>query len=484
MSRRVLFVTTEIAPLNKVGGLGDVGHGLVPALRRDGWDVRILIPGFAAVLAGCRGMRPVLELLDADWNAGRILEGRAPGVDAPLYVADFPHQFLHCPSPYGNMTEGDPDDARRFAAFCRAALALARGLVADWQPDVIHCNDWTSGLVPALLHGAAHRPATVFTVHNLAHQGLFSRHTFEALALPEALWHLEGLEFHGHCSFIKGGLAFADRINTVSPTYAREILTSAFGCGLDGLLRHRQERLSGILNGIDAGSWDPARDPHLAAAFSPAHMDGKRACKLDLQRRLELTEDPDVPVVAMVSRLTYQKGIDLVVEAWDNILKLGVQLAVLGTGDAALEAALAGEAARHPGRCAVSLAYDEPLSHRLVAGADLFLMPSRFEPCGLTQLYALRYGTVPVVARTGGLLDTVMHGDAEALAAGAATGWLLDAATPAAVVAGLRQALDCYGSDAWRRLQHAGMAEDLGWDQSARHYGALYHQALADCSAR
>jgi starch synthase len=480
-ARRVLFATPEVAPLNKVGGLGDVSHGLVQALRRDSWDVRLLVPGYPAVKAAIDHPETLLTLTDHAGRQGYLLQGRASGIDAPLYVVDMPHHFQAQDSPYGD-DESSVDCARRFAAFSNAALQIARGMVEDWRPDVIHGNDWTCGLIPALLQRERVRPATVFTVHNLAHQGLFPRGCFDDLRLPDQFWSMDGLEFHGQMSFIKGGLAFADRINTVSPTYADEILTPKFGCGLDGLLHYRRERLSGILNGTDHQTWDPAGDVHLPGRFSADDLEGKAVCKAHLQRRLELEVSVATPLIAMVSRLTHQKGIDLVIDAWQEILGLGAQIVVLGTGDPSFESALVGLSSAHPGRCAVSLCYDEQLAHQIIAGADLFLMPSRFEPCGLTQLYSLRYGTVPVAARTGGLIDTVVDTDSGSLAEDRASGFLFGSGAASEICRTLARALQHYRSPDWLRIQQAGMRQDSGWGQRARHYGTLYRHALSDRS--
>lgn len=480
MSRRVLFVTPEIAPLNKVGGLGDVGHGLVQALRREGWDVRVLLPAYPDVKRKCRHLMPLAGLTDRHGGEGRLLEARAHGLEAPLYLADFPHHFDKGGSPYGNWGEETPADARGFAAFAQAAVRLAQGVVEQWRPEVIHCNDWTTGMVPALLHDSRDRPGTVFTVHNLAHQGLFPRSSFDELGLPEHMWALDGFEFHGRMSFIKGGLVFADRVNTVSPTYAREVLTPQFGCGLEGLLSHRRRRLSGILNGIDLDTWDPAEDTALPCRYSVQNPAGKASCKAALQAEAGLEADPAAPLIGIVSRLTHQKGIDLVMDVWNALLARGARLMVLGSGDPALEAGLYALAAANPRHGAVQIGYDEDLAHRIIGGADLLLMPSRFEPCGLTQLYALRYGTVPVGARTGGLADTIVHADGSTLASGRATGFLCQPDNSASLLDVTAAALRHFQGNRWRQLQAAGMVADFGWPPSARRYGALYEQALSD----
>lgn len=480
--RRILFCTPELAPLNKVGGLGDVSRSLVNALHSKGADVRVLVPGFPAVKAGCSRLRWCMPLLDWHGTPGQLLKASAAGVEAPLYIADFPHHFHRHQTAYGGEAEAPLAVSRHYAAYTRAALQIAGGALSDWQPDVIHCNDWTTGLIPALLRVQGARAATVFTIHNLAHQGLMPRWCFDDLRLPESLWQLDGLEFHGQMSFIKGGLAFAHRLNTVSPTYAAEILSPEFGCGLDGLLRHRQAHISGILNGVDYQVWDPRHDPLLPFRFGASDLRGKDRCKAELRAQLGLAESP-APLVAMVSRLSYQKGIDLVLSESQALLQTGIQLALLGTGDTALESQLAGLAASHPGRMSVTLGYDEVLAHRLIAGADMFLMPSRFEPCGLTQLYSLRYGTVPIAARTGGLVDTVVAQGEPSVTGQPATGFLFTPGSVTALLACLTRAVEIYGSRQWRNLQQAGMAADFSWEESASHYLTLYEAAAADGSA-
>ncbi|HEY0721837.1 MAG TPA: glycogen synthase GlgA, partial [Gammaproteobacteria bacterium] len=342
-------------------------------------------------------------------------------------------------------------------------------------------NDWQSGLVPALLEREATRPATLFTIHNLAYQGLFPWETFARLALPRELWHMEALEFHGQLSFIKGGLVFADRLTTVSPTYAREIRTPAFGYGLEGLLNHRAERLSGILNGADYALWDPAGDPFIPAHFTPADLSGKAKVKRALQRHFGLAEQTDTPLLGVIGRMVEQKGIDLIADAIPNLLDAGVQLAILGSGLPHYEQLLRSLAARHPQRIGLHIGYDEPLAHLIEAGADLFLMPSRFEPCGLNQIYSLRYGTLPVVRRTGGLADTVVDTGPATLGSGKATGFVVNEATSAALAATVRRALGYYRQPkVWRQLIGNAMAQDFSWHSSARDYLALYRQAIDD----
>jgi len=321
----------------------------------------------------------------------------------------------------------------------------------------------------------------VFTIHNLAYQGLFPYDIFQSLHLPASLWSLHALEFHGQLSFIKGGIAFADRITTVSPTYAHEIQTPEHGYGLDGLLRHNTARLSGILNGIDERTWNPARDPHLVSPYSMRRLAHKAPNKAALQKEFNLPVDADVAMLGLVSRMVHQKGVDILLDALPSLIELPLQLVVLGSGEAQYEQALRAQAARYPDRLAVLAGYDEAIAHRIQAGADLFLMPSRFEPCGLSQLYSLRYGTVPLVRRVGGLADTVTDAAPEALAAGTATGIAFDAPTPAALAHAVKRAL-ALRRDArlWKQMQLTGMRQDFSWRHSAAEYLQLYEQALSD----
>ena len=463
---RVLFVTPECAPLTKTGGLGDVSAALPAALRAQGLDVRTLIPGYREVLAGEPAAR--LEVLGFEC---RVLEA------GTLLVLDCPELYVRDGGPYQTHEGQDwEDNALRFGVLSKAAALLGTPRSPlGWRPDVVHCHDWPAALAPAYLHFEPQRAATVMTVHNLAFQGNFDSALLERLELPHASFHLEGLEFHGRLSFLKGGLAYADAITTVSPSYAREIQGEALGCGLDGLLRQRREALTGILNGIDVAQWDPAADPRIAQPYDTHTLEAKAANKAALQRCMGLRLEEDLPLLGMVSRLTHQKGSDLVAEAVDELAAMPAQLAVLGKGERAQEEALRALAARHPGSVAVQVGFDEDLAHAIEAGADLFLMPSRFEPCGLNQMYSQRYGTPPVARATGGLIDTIADG---------VTGFLFEGAEPAALTAAVRRALAAYRDPArWQRIQRAGMARDFSWGAAARRYADLYAR-LARPAAR
>lgn len=481
----ILFAASEAYPLMKTGGLGDVVYSLPHALAARGVDVRLLLPGYRALLRQLDSVR-ILGWLEARGASGavsvRILEARLPEFAFPLWVADCPALFDRPGNPYLDAGGRDwPDNAERFAVFSRVAALLGRdALELGWQPDVVHAHDWQTGLVPAWLAEAPVRPKTVFTIHNLAYGGHFSRGDFDRLQLPGPWWSPEGVEFHGGMSLLKAGIVYADAVTTVSPTYAREIQTPEYGCGLDGLLHSRQHKLTGILNGIDTTIWNPATDACLPAHYSEKRINpGKRRNKQALLARFpdgSGTVGIEAPLVGLVGRLVEQKGIDWVLAALPVLLaETDARFVFLGSGEAGYEQKLLRLARQHPARVSVEIGYDEPLAHLIEAGADLFLMPSRFEPCGLNQMYSLRYGTPPVVFRTGGLADTVVDAREATLADGSATGFVFDVPNLDAFVDAVRRALALYRQPAaWRRMRQAGMRQSFDWGRSAGHYLALY----------
>ena len=474
---RILFVTSECTPLSKTGGLADVSAALPAALRTLGADVRVLVPAYGA--AAAPPAHP-LGTLPAQGNFPRaaIVETRLPnGVPAMQVVC--PQFYARNGGPYQNSEGADwPDNALRFGLLSRAAALAAMGALPDWTPDVIHCNDWQTGLAPTYLRympGA--RAATVFTIHNLAFQGIFPAQAIDALGLPAASFTVDGLEYYGQLSCMKGGIAYADAITTVSPTYAAEIQAEEHGAGLHGLLQHRRAHLSGILNGIDTAAWNPARDPYLARNYGPSTLADKTHNKRAVQLRAGL---PTVnqPLLATVTRLTEQKGIDWLIDIAPVLAARGLQLMVLGRGEPQYERALAALAAAHPGNVAVTLDFDEPFAHLLEAGADIFLMPSRFEPCGMNQMYSQRYGTVPVVRATGGLADSVQDA-----AKPDGAGFVYAEASAAALLAAIDRALLVYADRmTWRRLQLNGMRRDFGWQASAARYLEIYRR-ISDVKA-
>jgi starch synthase len=482
MTKKILFVTSEAYPLIKTGGLADVSGSLPIALRALGHDVRLLMPGYAPAVAAGR-FEPVRVLHGEGGIA--ILEGLLPGSPVPVWLLAHTQYFGRSGNPYLGP-DGKPwaDNPERFALLCHVAVEIAMNrLGLDWKPDIVHCNDWQSGLVPALLGDEPNRPATVFTIHNLAYQGLFPYDTFLRLRLPPRFWSPEALEFYGQLSFIKGGLVFADRISTVSPTYAEEIQDEEFGCGLEGLLRHRRERLSGILNGIDADAWDPAADPFIPTNYDIHSLEKRAHDKAVLQKNFRLAQDGQIALLAWVGRLVQQKGIDLVIELLPRLMQLPLQLVIVGSGEARYEQTLMHWARLYPDRLAIKLGYDEPSAHLLEAGTDLFLMPSRFEPCGLNQMYSQRYGAVPLVRRVGGLADTVEDADPGNLTAGKATGVVFENATADALYQAINRGLALYqNKTAWRKIQQTGMSKEFSWVCSAQHYLDLYDRALMDRS--
>ena len=481
----ILQVSAEYHPLLKTGGLADVTGALPSALRAHGCDVRVLLPGFPSILTGLQNAVE-LRRFQAPWGAElRLLHGNLPGTPAvQAYVLDAPGLLDRPGNPYEDtLKQPYSDNHRRFAALAWGAVQLAQGGDTTWQPQLVHGHDWHAGLVPAcLVHAGGGQPLlpSVFTVHNLAYQGLFDATVFTDLGLPWSFFQVEGLEFWGQISFIKAGLHFANRLTTVSPTYAREIQSPEHGCGLDGLLRRRQNELSGILNGVDPSIWNPATDPHLPHLFSHDKLMGKARCKAALQIETGLQTHADAPLFTVVSRLTEQKGLPLVLEAVDGLVSSGAQLLVLGHGEAHLETAFLAKARQHAGRVAVQIGFDEAFSHRVFGGSDVTLVPSRFEPCGLTQLYALAYGSVPLVRRVGGLADSVVDTQTDTLAADEATGIVFEHMNSTEFAHAVQRAVDLYHRHTlWQRVQRAGMRQHFSWDVAAQQYAALYRSLIA-----
>lgn len=480
---KVLQVGAEIFPLIKTGGLADVMGALPQALLARGADVRLLLPGLPGIMQGVRQQRLVCEIGPV-FGAGRVRlqRGVVAGSGVTAYVVDAPYLYQRQGNPYLDADGAEwCDNLQRFALLGWAGAHLASGeLDPDWLPELVHAHDWHAAMCCAYL--AAHPGSTVgsvFTVHNLAYQGLFDASDYHLLGLPSRFMAHDALEFHGQLSFMKAGLAYAQQVTTVSPTFAREMATETFGFGLDGLVRARGGDVTGILNGVDGAVWDPQSDTMIGATYSSTNLRGKADCKAALQRDMGLHADASAPLLSIVSRLTEQKGLDLLLQALPALVQQGAQLAVLGTGDAALEAAFVQAAGQYPGRVGTRIAYDEGWAHRTVAGADMILVPSRFEPCGLTQLYGLLYGTVPVVRRVGGLADTVVDADATALADDTATGFVFGPQTADALVEAVQRAITLYRrGDAWRTLMRRGMAQDFSWDHAARDYMALYRAVL------
>ena len=479
---KVLHVAAEVFPLIKTGGLADVVGALPQALIEQGADARLLLPGLPAIVDAVLHQRKVCDL-GALFGAANVSVwlGQMPQSKVKVYVIRAPYLYARDGGPY-QAADGSEwsDNLQRFGLLGWVAAHLGAGdLDAEWTPQVLHAHDWHAAMACAYV--AAHparRVATVYTVHNLAYQGLFAMADFHMLGLPARLLASSGLEFHNQLCLMKAGLKFADRITTVSPSYAAEIATPEFGCGLDGVIRGRGLDVSGILNGVDGTVWNPRSDTALAHRYASNDLGGKEVCKRQLQKELGLTLDSAAPVCAVVSRLSSQKGLDLILAILPELLKSGAQLAVQGSGDPMLEAAFLEAAQRHPNQVAVRTGYDESRAHRIIAGADIMLVPSRFEPCGLTQLYALRYGTLPLVRKVGGLADTVVNATAftaAGLQEQAATGFAFADATASALQAELQRAISYFKQPAlWAVLMQHAMAQDFSWRQPARAYMALY----------
>lgn len=479
---RLLFVASEAFPLVKTGGLADVAGALPQALARLGADCRLLLPAYPEALEALGRYRAVASVGDP-YGAGqaRLLEGRLG--DAKTWLIDCPPLYSRIGNPYLDAEGRDwPDNALRFGLLGWVAARLSQpSSPLPWRPDVLHVNDWQAGLAPAYLSAwGGPRPGTVLTIHNIAYQGLFPAETMVALGLPWSMYGIDGLEYWGRISFLKAAISYCDKLTTVSPTYAREIQTFPHGCGLDGLLSKRASDLTGILNGVDYEVWNPEKDPHLAHPYRPGDAASKAANKAAIQAELGLSTSAESPLFVVVSRLNEHKGMDLVLAILPFLLSQGAQLAVLGSGDHALEEGFRAVAAKHPSQVAAVIGYSERMAHRLQAGGDMLLMPSRAEPCGLTQFYAFRYGTVPIVHGTGGLADSVVDVSYDSLQAGAATGFSFGPPTASAFQWAVERALGLFRKRAtWRRILAAGAAQDFGWDASARKYLNLY-SALAD----
>lgn len=483
----ILFATSEVWPLVKTGGLGDVAYALPHALQKQGADVRLIIPAYQALMNQIETFKILgwLKPLDAGKaNPVRLIEAYHSKFDMPLWLVDSQTLFDRPGNPYVQPDGHDwPDNAERFATFSHAIAQVACGeLDTDWQVDTVHCNDWQTGLVPAFLSTYKTRPGTVFTVHNLAYGGYFSKDEFSRLGLPWEWWSTEGAEFYGELSMLKAGLVYADAITTVSPTYAKEICTPEFGYGMDGVLTVRRHKLSGILNGIDTDVWNPSSDTLIEDHYSASRLvTGKRNNKRALLKAFEQKPDKamlEAPLLGMVGRMVEQKGVDLILQIIPALLhKTDANLVVIGSGDEAYAKQFQSLAEAHPERVMVYIGYSEQLAHLLEAGSDMFLMPSRFEPCGLNQMYSMRYGTPPIVNQTGGLADTVCHASKANLKKDCATGFVFKQTTSKALFDCVIDALNLYSDKpVWKRLQKRAMASDFDWQNSAQQYLTLYHK--------
>ncbi len=477
----VLFVTSEAYPLIKTGGLADVSGSLPLALQELGHDVSLLLPAYRTVMDRVDNYEVLAKTRHYDHDI-RLLESQLADSRVRLLLVDCPAAFDRPGNPYVD-DDGQPwaDNPYRFALFNQVAVDIAMDrLGLEWPVDLVHCNDWQTGLVPPLLSLFDSHPASVFTIHNLAYMGLYDKQVFFELGLPAEIWHLGGVEFHDLFSFIKGGLNYADCVNTVSPQYAMEIQTPAFGYGLEGLLQYRADRLSGIINGIDQLTWDPASDANLVQNYDHDSLDKKAANKLDLQKRYNLQQDKAIPLIGFIGRLVEQKGLDMIIAAMPELTGLPLQMLFLGSGEKHYEQSLLILAEQYPESVAVVIGYDEELSHLIEAGCDMFLMPSLFEPCGLNQLYSLAYATIPLVTPVGGLVDSVVDHSAKSIKNKTATGFMLDSLDGPGLVQAVKRALAVYAKPKqWQQMQLNGMRQDFSWQSSAKQYVELYEKAIA-----
>jgi len=482
---RVLYVTSELYPLVKTGGLADVSAALPAQLRELDIDVRILLPAYPQALERAPHLKSVARLGNLiGCGDTRLLETSLPGSHLPVWLVDSPALYNRGGGLYQSETGEDwADNAERFGLLNHAALAVADGRVDSWRPDLVHANDWHAGLLPLMLARREEpRPTTVFTIHNLAYQGLFDRKQLDKVGLAHAY---HDVEFYGRISFLKAGIKGADALTTVSPTYAAEILTPDYGCGFDGLLRANVHRLRGILNGADYAIWDPMTDPYIQAHFSAKAIAPKAACKRAVQQELGLDTDPDAPLMVFMSRLVHQKMPDVVLDALPALIEDGMQFAMVAEGDRDYQLGFEQLAARYPSRIAVRIGYEEGLAHRVLAGADMLAHPARFEPCGLVPIYALRYGAIPIVRNSGGMADSVVDATADAVQKGTATGFAFDHPTAADFAACARRAVAYYRQPlAWRKIQASAMTQDFSWRRSAEIYAELYRSLTALSSER
>lgn len=481
---KILHVAAELSPLLSTGGLAEVVNALPKALRAQGHDVRVALPCYKSIPPSLQGKQvaPCNAVIGPKTIAGALRETHIPGTDIPVYLIEHEGYFGR-EHPYGHEDSEYGDNAERYCFFGLALLnAMAR---IGWKPDIVNCHDWhTAPIVIYLKTRLSADPVwagtpTVYTIHNLNFQGRFAADQLPFTGFDPSLFHMECLEYYGGINLMKGAIVLADKLSTVSPRYAREIQTLEYGAGLDGVLRKRRDDLRGILNGIDYEVWNPAHDPHIAAPFDCDNLLGKSLCKSNLQETFHLPQQ-NGPLFGVVSRLTWQKGIDLIIDALDSIPEERFQIALLGTGDAPIENRLINAAQRYPGKIAVVLRYDTELAHKVMAGSDFFLMPSRYEPCGLSQLYSLAYGTVPIVRRTGGLADSVRNLSRVNGRKTKATGLSFVPMTSQALLRAMRKALELYDApETLEALRRAGMKEDFSWARASRDYVALYREALA-----
>ena len=476
----ILYISSEAFPLVKTGGLADVAGSLPAALKKKSQNIHLVIPAYPEALSKISKAKVRAEVSYYNQSV-KIIEGKLPGTNVTTWLVDCPALFDRPGGPYVDEHGNEwPDNALRYALFCHAVVDIAINyLQLDWQADIVHCNDWQTGLVPALLSLHKQRPATIFTIHNLAYQGVFNQQAFVDLHLPDSLWNIDGLEFYNQLSFIKGGIAYADKITTVSQTYASEICTAENGYGLNGLLQYRKKDLIGILNGIDEKHWNPGTDHHLDQKYNRRSLNKKVLNKTALQQALNLPVNEAIPLIGMVSRLVEQKGLDIILQCMPELMKLKLQIVILGTGELHYEMQLSEMAQQYPDNLVVKIGYNEKLAHQFEAASDMYLMPSRFEPCGLNQLYSLRYATLPIATQVGGLADTVVHASKSNIENHTANGFILKEHSSTALLNAVQLAIKLYHEPKlWRQLQLNAISCNHSWESSAQHYIDLYQQVL------
>jgi len=475
--KKILFASSEVHPLIKTGGLADVAGSLPRALKELSQDIRVILPKYQSIkLTEEVRFISTVRVNNQDAN---ILETKLPDSDVIAWLVDCPTMFDVPGNPYVDES-GNPWDniADRFTLFSRVAVEVAMNRAhLDWRADVVHCNDWQTGLIPALLSIESNKPSSVFTIHNMAYQGAFTQEVFDFLNLPKELWHPNGVEYHKMLSCLKSGLSYADRITTVSPTYALEIQTPEYGYGLEGLLSHKHEILSGIINGMDLDQWNPETDNYISEPYTTSSLAKKINNKTALQARSSLPVNKSIPLFGLISRLVDQKGVDLLIECLSEMVEMPLQLVLLGSGDKSVEQKLLNYSRLYPKQISVTIGYNEALAHQIEAGVDIFLMPSRFEPCGLNQMYSQRYGTIPIVRATGGLADTIEDALPKSIANGTASGISFKQASAGALLEAIKRALLLYNDKkTWKKIQTTAMEKDFSWQNSAEQYLALYEE--------
>ncbi|WP_319410260.1 glycogen synthase GlgA [uncultured Cohaesibacter sp.] len=475
----ILFVASECSPFVKTGGLADVIGSVPKALEQLDHTIKILLPAYPELKGWLKHGDVLLEMEELFGGPARVLAVRAKGLN--LLLLDAPHLYDRNGSIYLDEEGFDwEDNPIRFGALSLIGAKIGLDGIGGWKPDIVHAHDWQAGLVPVYMKQSGRQaPPSIMTIHNIAFQGLFDGGVVETLGLSHDMFNPDGFEYWGHAGFLKGGLAYADKITTVSPTYAHELLTPEFGMGLEGLLKSRKSDLIGILNGIDLSVWDPQEDPALSKTYSPKSLKRKVANRQWLEQEFGLVSNPEAPLFGLVSRLTTQKGVDLLLEILPTIIERGARLVVLGAGDKKFEEAFTQAASSSPDHIGVKVGYSEDLAHSIQGGADAILVPSRFEPCGLTQLYGLRYGTIPVVAHTGGLADTVIDANAAALATKCATGIQFAPTTVEALELAIHRTCDLFlDSKRWKTMMRRAMTQEVGWNLSAELYADLYESLV------